>query len=81
MTVTIHPSSIVDSKAQLGEGVEIGPLCVIGPDVTLGDNVKLIAQVNLAGTTRIGADSQLYPFVSMGHPPQDFKHKLSLIHI
>ena len=75
MTVSIHPSSIVDSNAQLGKGVDIGPLCVIGPDVVLGDNVKLVAQVNLAGTTHIGEDSKLYPFVSMGHPPQDFKHK------
>lgn len=75
MSVSIHPSAFVDPKAQLGKGVEIGPLCVVGPDVKLGENVQLIGQVNLAGDTRIGADCKLYPFVSMGHPPQDFKHK------
>ena len=75
MSVNIHPSSYVDSKAKLAEGVEIGPLCVVGPDVKLGRNVRLVAQVNLAGDTAIGDDSTLYPFVSMGHPPQDFKHK------
>jgi len=37
--------------------------------------VELVSQVNLAGNTSIGADCKLYPFVSMGHPPQDFKHK------
>ncbi|NNC36012.1 MAG: acyl-ACP--UDP-N-acetylglucosamine O-acyltransferase [Acidimicrobiales bacterium] len=75
MSVSIHPSAHVDSKAQLDAGVEIGPLCVVGPNVKLEKNVKLIGHVNLAGDTTIGADCRLYPFVSMGHPPQDFKHK------
>ena len=75
MTVTIHPSAHVDRHAKLSSGVEIGPLCVVGPNVVLGPNTKLIGQVNLAGNTHIGADCTLYPFVSMGHPPQDFKHK------
>lgn len=74
LTTTIHPSSFVDPKAELASGVEIGPLCVVGPDVKLGKNVKLIAQVNLTGDISMGADCTLYPFVSMGHPPQDFKH-------
>lgn len=71
----MHPSSFVDAKAELADGVNIGPLCVVGPNVKLGKNVKLIAQVNLDGHTSIGDESTLYPFVSMGHPPQDFKHK------
>lgn len=75
MTVTIHPSAHVDSHSKISSGVEIGPLCVVGPDVILGANTKLVSQVNLAGHTNIGADCTLYPFVSMGHPPQDFKHK------
>ncbi len=75
MTVTVHPSAHVNPKAELGNGVSIGPLCVVGPDVRLGKNVELVSQVNLTGHTVIGADCKLYPFVSMGHPPQDFKHK------
>ncbi len=75
MSISVHPSSFVDPKAELSEGVEIGPLSVVGPGVKLGPNVKLIAQVNLAGNTSIGANCELYPFVSIGHPPQDFKHK------
>ncbi|MEE9347279.1 MAG: acyl-ACP--UDP-N-acetylglucosamine O-acyltransferase [Robiginitomaculum sp.] len=74
MTTQIHPSAHVDPKAQIGEGVEIGPLCVVGPDVILHDGVKLVSQVNIAGITHIGEGSILYPFVSLGHPPQDFKH-------
>lgn len=75
MATNIHPSAHVDPKAELGDGVEIGPLCVVGPDVKLGKNVKLISQVNLTGDTTIGAGCQLHPFVAMGQPAQDFKHK------
>jgi len=75
MRVNIHPTSIVDPKAELGDGVEIGPSCIVGPDVKLGNGVKLISHVSLVGDTSIGDECELYPFVSMGHPPQDFKHK------
>ncbi len=74
MSVNIHPSAHVDKNAQLDDGVEIGPLCVVGPRVKLGKNVKLVSQVNIAGDSEIGEDCILYPFVSLGHPPQDFKH-------
>jgi len=74
MNVDIHPTALVDPKALLDEGVKIGPLCVVGANVKLHKNVELIGQVNLAGDTEIGMGSKLYPFVSMGHPPQDFKH-------
>lgn len=71
----IHPSAIVDEGAQLGEGVEIGPFCTVGKDVVLGSGTKLISHVTLSGRTHIGQDCLLYPQVSMGFPPQDFKHK------
>ncbi|NNE58108.1 MAG: acyl-ACP--UDP-N-acetylglucosamine O-acyltransferase [Hellea sp.] len=75
MSAFIHPSSYVDPNAELADGVHIGPLCVVGPNVKLHENVKLVSQVSLNGDTEIGRDCELYPFVSMGHPPQDFKHK------
>ncbi|CAO3422129.1 acyl-ACP--UDP-N-acetylglucosamine O-acyltransferase [Azospirillum endophyticum] len=73
MTVTIHPSSVVDPAAKLGEGVDIGPFCVVGPDVTLDDGVRLVSHVAVDGRTRIGAETVVYPFASIGHRPQDLK--------
>ena len=75
MAVTIHETAIVDAGAQLGQDVEIGPYCVVGPDVKLGDRTKLVSHVTLDGNTTLGVDCTLYPQVSMGYPPQDFKHK------
>ena len=31
----IHPTSIIEEGAQIGENVTIGPFCHIGPDVVL----------------------------------------------
>lgn len=75
MTVTIHPSAIVDPAARLGEGVDIGPFCVVGPRVELGDRVRLVSHVVVEGITRIGAETVIYPFASIGHRPQDLKYR------
>ena len=71
----IHPTAIVEPGAVLGNGVQIGPYCVVGPKVTLGDDVVLHSHVVIAGQTRIGARTQIYPFASLGHPPQDLKYR------
>lgn len=75
MAVNIHPTAIVDSKAELADGVSVGPYSIVGPDVKLHENVELVSHVNLTGNVSIGADCKLFPFVTMGFPPQDFKHK------
>ncbi len=71
----IHPTAIIEKGAEFGEGVKIGPYCLVGSDVKLGDGVELVAHVSLSGNTSIGRECKLYPNVSMGYPPQDFKHK------
>lgn len=75
MSVSIHPTAVVDPAARLGEDVFIGPFCVVGPDVQLGDRVRLTSHVVVEGRTRIGEDSVIYPFASIGHRPQDLKFK------
>ena len=71
----IHPSSVVDRKARLGEGVRIGPFCMIGPDAEIGDGVQCLSHVVIAGRTRIGARTRIFPFSSIGHEPQDLKFR------
>ena len=52
----IHATAVVDSAAQIGSNVTIGPYCVVGPDVEIGDNCVLKSHVNIDGWTRVGAD-------------------------
>ena len=70
----IHPTAIVDPAASLGDGVAIGPYCVVGGDVVLGDRVRLHSHVVIDGKTDIGAETEIYPFASIGLAPQDLKY-------
>ncbi|MBB4198179.1 acyl-[acyl-carrier-protein]--UDP-N-acetylglucosamine O-acyltransferase [Rhodoblastus sphagnicola] len=71
----IHPTAIVEDGAKLGADVEIGPFCHIGANVELGDGVKLKSHVVVAGLTKIGPRTRLFPFASIGHEPQDLKYR------
>lgn len=72
--MSIHPSSVVEDGAILGAGVEIGPFCHVGPHVQLGDGCRLLSHAVVAGRTRVGAETTIFPFASVGHRPQDLKY-------
>ena len=72
--MTVHPSAIVEDGAVLGADVKVGPFCIVGADVHLGDGVELVSHVTVAGHTKIGAATKIWPFASIGHAPQDLKY-------
>lgn len=71
---SIHPTAIVDPKAQLAESVEIGAYSVIGPHVAIDANTKIGPHVVVEGHTRIGSDNHIFQFASIGAAPQDKKY-------
>ena len=71
----IDPSARVTDGARLGADVEIGPYCVVGTDVELGDGVQLHPHVHVAGHTKIGPRTVVYPFASLGTPPQSVQYR------
>tara|TARA_Y100001970_G_scaffold75421_1_gene95561 strand:+ start:1101 stop:1886 length:786 start_codon:yes stop_codon:yes gene_type:complete len=71
----IHSTAIVDKKAEISNGVIIGPYCVIGPNVSIGLNSKLHSHINITGNTKIGEGNEIFPFASIGTDPQDLKYK------
>lgn len=74
MSSEVHPTSVVSSDAVIGDGVRIGPFCTVGPEVKLGDNARLVSHVVVDGRTSIGSGTKVYPFSSLGLPPQDLKY-------
>ncbi|HEY7663281.1 MAG TPA: acyl-ACP--UDP-N-acetylglucosamine O-acyltransferase [Xanthobacteraceae bacterium] len=71
----IDPTARVASGAVIGEGVSIGPYCIVGPHAVIGEGCRLIAHVHVAGHTSIGPRTKLYPFASVGTPPQSVKYR------
>jgi len=71
----IDPTARVAEGARLAPDVEVGPFCVVGPNVEIGEGGKLLSHVNIQGHTRIGPRATIYPFASLGTPPQSVHYK------
>lgn len=70
MTAAIHPTAIVHSGAQLAEGVQVGPYCLIGEKVRLGSGTRLLSHVVIDALTEVGEGCTVFPFAHLGGPPQ-----------
>jgi len=71
----IDATARVASGAVIGNDVSIGPYCVIGPNVVIGDGCRLVAHVHIAGHTTVGPRTAIYPFASLGTPPQSTRYR------
>ncbi len=71
----IHPSALVSGKAEIEEGVRIGPYSVIGEGVRIGAGTDIGSHVFIEGNTTIGRGNRIYPFVTLGTPPQDIGYR------
>ena len=75
MSITIHPTAIVDKNAQLGEGVEIGPYATVEGNVKIGAGTVVQQGAILRGHTTIGENCQIFPYACIGMKTQDLKYK------
>ncbi len=73
--MNIHPTAVVHPKACIAEGVAIGPYSVIGENVSIGKETKIESHVLIEGWTTIGERNHIFPFSSIGTPPQDIGYK------
>jgi len=71
----VHSTAIVDSKAEIGNDVEIGPFTVVEDDVQIADGCKIGSQVMLAAGTRLGKECSIHHGAVLGTRPQDLKFK------
>ena len=70
----VHPTAIVDPKAELDASVVVGPYAVIGPSVRIGAGTTIGAHCVVEGRTTIGRDNRVFQFASLGAAPQDKKY-------
>ena len=71
----IHPTAIVDPKAELAASVSVGPYAVIGAGVRIGEGTTIGAHCTIEGPTTIGRDNRIFQFASLGAAPQDMKYR------
>ncbi len=73
MATNIHPTAVVESDAELGNGVSVGPHSFIESGAIIGDNTQIASSVWISGYARIGKDNKILHGAAIGGPPQDLK--------
>ena len=68
--MSIHSNSEINSSADLGKNVQVGPFSTIGPEVRIGDRTEIGPNVHIAEKTVVGADCRIFHGASIGGDPQ-----------
>lgn len=71
----IHPTALIDPKAELDAEVVVGPYTVIGAGVQIGRGTSVGAHCVIQGPTAIGRENRIFQFSSLGADPQDMKYR------
>ncbi len=71
----IHPTAIIDAKAELDSSVEIGPYSIIGANVKIDAGTRVAGHVIINGPTTIGKNNHIFQYSSLGEAPQDKKYR------
>ena len=72
--MTIHPTALVDSGADLDSSVTVGAYTIIEKGVTIGADTEIGPHAVISGCTTIGCRNRIHSFTSIGAPPQDLKY-------
>jgi len=71
----IHPTAVVDPKAQLADTCQVGPYACIGPHVVIGEETEIGHGCHITGKVTLGRNNRLYPYCCIGTPPQDVSYQ------
>jgi UDP-N-acetylglucosamine acyltransferase len=69
--VSIHPTAIIDERAQLGAEVEVGPFSIVGAEAVIGDKCVIQSHVVIDGAVQMGAGNLIGHGSVIGSSPQD----------
>jgi UDP-N-acetylglucosamine acyltransferase len=73
--MSIHPTAVIDAKAEIDSQVEIGPYVVIDGAVKIKRGTRVMAHAYLTGWTEIGEENEIHPGAVLGDAPQDKAYK------
>lgn len=73
--MTIHPSAIISSSAELGSGVSVGAWSTIEDGVKIGAGTAIRSRAHICRGTVIGQQCDIHMNAVINHTPQDFSYK------
>jgi len=77
----IHPTAIVDSKADIEENVNIGAYSMVGANVRIGSGTFIGPHVVIQPFVDIGPECQIFQYASIGAVPQALKFEGEETHV
>lgn len=70
----IHPTALIDPKAELADDVEVGAFSIIDSKVRIDSGTRINSHAVITGRTTIGKNNRIFQFTSIGEEPQDKKY-------
>jgi UDP-N-acetylglucosamine acyltransferase len=77
----IHPTALIDKKAQIAKDAEIGPFVIVGPGCVVGAGSVLEARSTLEENVRLGSHVTVGIGSVLGGKPQDLKFRGEVTHV
>jgi len=72
--MTIHPTAIIDSSAELDSTVSVGPYAIINAQVKIDAGSTVAGHAIVSGPATIGKNNTISSFATVGGDPQDLKY-------
>ncbi|MEK7340898.1 MAG: acyl-[acyl-carrier-protein]--UDP-N-acetylglucosamine O-acyltransferase, partial [Candidatus Binatota bacterium] len=69
--MAIHPTAVIDPRAEIDTEVEIGPYVVVDGPVKIKRRTRVMAHAYITGWTEVGEDNEIHPGAILGAAPQD----------
>lgn len=73
--MTIHPSALISSRAELGSNVQVDAYAIIEDGVRIGDGTRIRSRAQLCTGSVLGKRCDIHMNAVIGHVPQDFSYK------
>jgi len=73
MASQIHPTAIIEPKAQLGADVTIGAYAYVGGPAVIGDGTVIHHHGTVEGNTILGRQCEVFPYAAIGTKTHDLK--------
>lgn len=72
--MTIHPTAVVDSGAEIDGSATIGPYSIVEKGAVVGPDCVIGPHAIISGATTMGARNTVGSFTNIGTPPQDLTY-------
>ena len=73
--MAIHPTAVIDPRAEIDGEVEIGPYVVIDGPVKIKRRTRVMAHAYITGWTEVGEGNEIHPGAVLGDAPQDLAYR------